>query len=213
MNLPDASNEDSVREPALRLFSYEEYRLAEATADVRSEYRHGRVYPKSTGTFAHAVLSANVIALLRSQSRHSGKAVMDGSIRLRIESAGLDTYPDAVVVCGPRQLLDDQRDVLLNPALIVEVVSPQSEAYDRGMKAQQYRSIGSLTYYLLVAEDRYSVQLQTRSADGAWLVTDWDRREDTIEIAALGYRLPLAEIYDGIILAEPKQHGPVSNSI
>jgi Uma2 family endonuclease len=119
-------------------------------------------------------------------------------MRVRVSPTGLFTYPDVVVVCGPPQFLDDQRDTLLNPTLIAEVLSPSTEAFDRGRKFEHYRSLESLAEYLLVGSQRVSAELYTRQADGRWLLTAANSLEDTLDLPATGCRLPLAEIYEKV---------------
>jgi Uma2 family endonuclease len=102
------------------------------------------------------------------------------------------------VVCGEPQFLDGQRDTLLNPTLIAEVLSPSTEAYDRGRKFENYRSIESLAEYLLISSQRVSAELFARQPDGRWLLTAANSLEDTLELPATGCRLPLAGIYEKV---------------
>jgi len=122
-------------------------------------------------------------------------------MRVRVSAAGLYTYPDVIVVCGERHFLDDQRDTLLNPSLIVEVLSPSTEAYDRGRKFEHYQSIESVSEYLLVSPDRVHVELFRRQPDGDWLLKSADRMEDVLDLQSIGCRLSLAEMYEQVELA------------
>jgi Uma2 family endonuclease len=119
-------------------------------------------------------------------------------MRVRVSPTGLFTYPDVIVVCGEPQFLDDQRDTLLNPTLIAEVLSPSTEAYERGQKFEHYRSLESLAEYLLVGSQRVSAELYTRQLDGRWLLTAANRLEDTLHLPATGCRLALADIYERV---------------
>jgi len=112
----------------------------------------------------------------------------------------LFTYPDVIVVCGEPQLLDGRKDTLLNPTLIVEVLSPSTEAYNRGRQFEHYRSLDSLREYLLVSSERISVDLFTRQPDGKWLLTAADRLDATVELQSVGGTLALTDLYDGIDL-------------
>ena len=115
---------------------------------------------------------------------------------------GLYTYPDVVVICGEPRLLDGELDTLLNPTLIVEVLSPTTELYDRGRKFAQYRTIESLRAYLMVASELIGAELYTRQPDNLWKLTAEARRlEDTFEIESIGCRLKLADVYEKVELA------------
>lgn len=111
-----------------------------------------------------------------------------------MKSSGLYTYPDVVVVCGEPQF-EPPADTLLNPTLVVEVLSDSSEAYDRGKKSEQYRTIESLTDYLLIAQDRVLVEHYSRQAGERWLLQAVKQMRDSIMIASIGADLALSEIY------------------
>jgi Uma2 family endonuclease len=118
-------------------------------------------------------------------------------MRVRISATGLYTYPDVTVVCGTPEYLDSREDTLLNPTLIIEVLSPSTEAYDRGDKFRHFRSLESLRAYLLVSSDKVQVDLFTREGDH-WLLTSVDDTNGTLEIKPANCRLQLAEIYDQV---------------
>ena len=115
--------------------------------------------------------------------------------------SGLYTYPDASIVCEAPEFLDDRRETLLNPGLIVEVLSPSTEAYDRGRKFDLYKSIKSLNEYLLIATDRVHVDLCRRQLDGNWLLTAADSMEETIQLLSVGVTLSMTKLYESIELA------------
>ena len=104
-----------------------------------------------------------------------------------LHATGLYTYPDVVVFCGQPQLQDAHLDTLLNPTLLIEVLSPSTEAYDRGRKFEHYRSIDSLQEYLLVASDRMHSDLYTRQADGRWILTSAGHPQDKLVLTSIGY--------------------------
>ncbi|MCB2261373.1 MAG: Uma2 family endonuclease, partial [Candidatus Thiosymbion ectosymbiont of Robbea hypermnestra] len=122
-------------------------------------------------------------------------------MKVIIHSANAGTYPDLVAYCGEPELLDNRRDVLLNPSLIVEVLSDSTETYDRGDKFALYRQIPSLREYLLVSQDQIRVELYRRGEDGRWTLTDYTGLEDQIPLASLDCTLALAELYDKVALA------------
>ncbi len=119
-------------------------------------------------------------------------------MRVRVAPSGLYPYPDLVAVCGEPRFLDNQRDTLLNPLLLVEVLSPSTEAYDRGLKFEQYRFIESLSEYVLVASDRIHVDLYASQADGRWLLSSVGHLGDTLELQSVGCRIALSDLYDKV---------------
>jgi Uma2 family endonuclease len=144
---------------------------------------------------AHNLIVGNLIAQLHAQLRSGPCRVYASDMRVRVSATGLYTYPDIVVACEDPRFLDGELDTLLNPTLIVEVLSPSTEAYDRGRKFGHYRSIESLAEYLLVSSERIGAELFTRQTDGGWLLTAAGDLKDTINLSATGCRLALAEIY------------------
>jgi Uma2 family endonuclease len=122
-------------------------------------------------------------------------------MRVRVPATGLQTYPDVIALCGEPRFLDEQRDTLLNPGLIVEVLSPSTEAYDRGRKFEQFQAIESLREYLLVATDRVHADLYTRQADSRWMLTSADKLDDSLTLESVDARLLLADLYEKVELA------------
>jgi Uma2 family endonuclease len=143
----------------------------------------------------HNILTVNLTIALGSQLRGGPCRPFAADMRVRIGSADLYAYPDVVVVCGERRFADDQRDVLLNPIVIIEVLSPGTEDYDRGDKFAGYQHLESLQEYLLVAQDRPHVEQYTRQADGRWLLSEATHLEAVIHLSSLGADLALSEVY------------------
>ena len=119
-------------------------------------------------------------------------------MRVRVSLSGLYTYPDVVAVCGEPQFTDDQRDTLLNPILLVEALSPSTEAYDRGRKFEHYKTMNSLREYLLLATDRVHGDLYTRQPDGRWLLTSVSRMEESLTLDCVDAHLLMADIYEKV---------------
>ena len=143
--------------------SEEEYLRIDRARELKSEFYDGQMFAMSGGSFAHARLAANILTLLNRQT-HPGCLAFGGDLRVKAARAGLYTYPDAGVVCGEPQFAGESpKDTLLNPALLVEVLSPATENYDRGQKFASYRTIESLRDYLLIHQDRRHVE-HTRNA-------------------------------------------------
>jgi len=180
----------------------EQYLEIERKAEYKSEYYNGEMFSMAGASLTHNRLSTATVGELRQQLRHGPCEVFGSDMRVAVSATGLYCYPDASVCCGGPQLLDGQRDTLLNPTLIVEVLSPSTEAYDRGDKFRHYKSIDTFQEYLLIASERADVELRTRQPDGRWLLTSADRLEDIVELQSIGCRLALADLYEKVEFGE-----------
>jgi Uma2 family endonuclease len=149
------------------------------------------------------VIVWNLAAELHQQLRKRPCRAYLTDMRVRVNATGLYTYPDAAVVCGEPQFLDENRDTLLNPTVIVEVLSSSTELYDRVRKFEHYRSVESVNEYLLVSSERVSAELYTRQPDGRWLLTAANRMEDSLELQSIGAHLVLADLYEKVDLIAP----------
>ena len=180
-------------------YTPEEYLALEREAEYRSEYVNGYIYAMSGGTPEHAFITANVTGSL--WSRLTGGPCRPGSTDLRIKGnprGGLYTYPDVVIVCGRPELDSLDANTVTNPTLIVEVLSPSTEAFDRGDKFAHYRTLPSFREYVLVAQDKPRVERFTRQADGQWLFAAATDLNSSVYLASVGCDLPLADVYAGI---------------
>jgi Uma2 family endonuclease len=180
----------------------EQYLEIERKAEFKSEYYQGEMFAMAGARPDHNLIVTSLIAHLYPQLRSRPCLVYQSDQRVRVSDSGLCTYPDVVVVCDEPQFVDDERDTLTNPTLIVEVLSPSTEAYDRGRKFDHYRSLPSLREYLLVASDRVHADLYTRQSGEQWLLTAAGRPEDTIKLSSIACQLTLAEIYEQTKLTE-----------
>jgi Uma2 family endonuclease len=158
----------------------DQYLEIEREAAYKSEYCDGIMRQMPITNSAHSLIAGDVTYLLIMQLRSRNCFVYGSDMRLGGSQTGLYTYPDVTVVCGERKFLDDRRDTLLNPSVIVEVLSPSTEAYDRGRKFDHYRALESLRAYLLIASDHMHVDLFTPTPAGQWLLTPAARPEDTV---------------------------------
>jgi len=178
----------------------EQYLEIERQAEYKSEYYQGETFAMAGASFLHTVLVGNLVAMLHQQLRRRPCRVCPVDLRVRVSATGLYTYPDVTVVCGEPRLLDPRNDTLLNPTFIAEILSPSTEGFDRGRKFEHYRSIESLSEYLLVAQDRVHADLYTRQPDGRWLLSEAGRLEDTLDLSSIGCRLSLADLYEKVDL-------------
>jgi Uma2 family endonuclease len=175
----------------------EQYLEIERKAAFRSEYYRGEMFAMAGAQRAHILLVTNVVRELSQQVRQRPCQIFSNDLRVNIPKYGFYTYPDVVGVCGEARFLDNQFDTLLNPNLIVEILSPSTEAYDRGRKFEQYRAIDSLSEYLMVGSDRMHVELYTRKPEG-WVLSDANLPESVIELASIGCSLKLADVYEKV---------------
>ena len=178
--------------------SPEDYLARERKAEYKSEYFNGEMFALAGASERHATIVVNVTYLLVGQLRGRPCKAYSNDLRVRVSSTGLYTYPDVVVVCGQPQFADNQRDVLLNPTLIVEVLSESTQDYDRGGKFEHYRSLPSFCEYVLIAQERYHVEHFVRQPDKRWLLAETNRMEDTLHLSSVACDLALSEVYDKV---------------
>jgi len=187
----------------------EQYLEIERKAEFKSEYYNGEMFAMAGAGRAHNLIVGNVSYQLRHRLRQGPCEVYQSDMRVKVDATRRYTYPDAAVACGP-QFLDEQQDTLLNPTLMVEVLTPTTEAADRGLKFHLYQPIESFAEYLLVSSDRIHVDLFTRQPDGRWLLSSTDRIEDVIDLQSIGCRLALADLYEKVEFGE---QGPGSRPL
>lgn len=181
-------------EPRAKM-TVEEYLEFDRASEVKHEYYDGEVFAMAGATYDHNVIVGNTYACLRSQLQSGPCRANLSDLRVQAGTSGLLTYPDLTVVCGSPQFVFGQRDVLLNPVLIVEVLSPSTEAYDRGRKFAHYRTIDTLRGYVLIAQDEYRIEHFARQANDLWVLSDATCPDGTLHLPTLGCALPLADVY------------------
>jgi Uma2 family endonuclease len=182
--------------------SFEEWLEGERAArEGRSEFVDGEVFAMTGGSLAHNAIVINISGELRNQMKGRPCQVYANDVKVLIRAANAGKYPDLVALCDEPELLDERRDVLLNPNLIVEVLSDSTEAYDRGEKFALYRQLPSLQEYLLVSQSRVGVELYTRGQDDRWTLTDYSALTDRVPLASIDCTLALAEVYDKLEIA------------
>jgi len=175
----------------------EEYLAAERAAECKSEYLDGQIYAMAGASPAHNRIAVNVIREVSLHLKGRPCEAFAGDMRVRVEDTGLYAYPDATIVCG-KALFDEHGDTLLNPTAIIEILSPSTMAWDRGVKAEHYRRLDSLREYLLIAQDRAYVERYVRQADGSWKLWEARGMDVSVRIDAVDLDLPLADVYDRV---------------
>jgi Uma2 family endonuclease len=180
-------------------YTFEDYLAAErAELEIRHEYVAGEVFAMVGATAGPNIIVANLIGGLWTEMKGRQCLVYSNDMRVRIESADASLYPDILAHCGGPQFHDDRQDVLLNPSLIAEVLSPSTEAHDRGEKFAVYRRLPSLQEYLLVAQERMRAELFVRGPDGRWLLSEYSSPKESVPMESVGCVLPLSEVYDKV---------------
>ena len=190
------AGESGVSTSPARRITPAEYLAAERAAETKSEYYAGQVVAMTGASLAHNRIVANLIKVLARQLEGTPCEVLPSDMRLHVVASGLYTYPDVTIVCGEPKLEDEHRDTLLNPAVVIEVLSPSTERYDRGRKAEHYRQIPSLQEYLIVAQDAARIERYHRRGEREWTLTEAIGLEESVQLASVPSSLDLREVYD-----------------
>ncbi len=176
----------------------DEYLAGERAADHKSEFVNGEIYGMAGGSLRHSRVAANWTAELTLQLRGRECGVFTSDARVRTSRSGSYVYPDLSVVCGAPQVYEDADDILTNPKVLIEVLSPSTADYDRGKKFELYREIASLEDYILVHTGSALVEHFARQADASWIFREYRGLEAAISIASIGCTIRLADVYAGV---------------
>ena len=190
----------------------EQYLELDRASEFRNEYFNGRMYAMSGGTFIHALVIANLTGELRSGLKTRPCMVTGSDVRVRVAPAGLYTYPDVVVVCGEAKYVDGRRDTVLNPVLLIEVLSPSTEAYDRGFKSAQYRTIESLQEYALVSQAEPRIEVFCRQPEGTWLLSESVGLDASCRFESVDVTVALRDVYDKVTFDPQEPPRPAANA-
>jgi len=181
--------------PAKRRITPEEYLEIERHSEGKSEYLGGEIFAMTGASRQHNLISTNLSRELSQALRSRPCEVYSSDLRVHIPTTGLYIYPDVAVVCGPAQFEDALTDSLLNPTWICEILSPTTEAYDRGKKFEHYAAIESLREYVLVSQEAPRVEQYVRQGEGRWLFSATAGLAARVVIPSLECELTLAEVY------------------
>lgn len=176
----------------------EEYLAAERLSETRSEYLDGGVFPMPGASINHVQIAFNIGTELNLQLRTRPCRVLGMDLKVRMPDSRKFFYPDVVVVCGEAQFHDERKDIILNPVLVIEVLSRSTEAFDRGAKFRAYRTIDSLQEYLLVEQDSPLVEQYVREADGRWALSTAAGLESSLTLPSVECTLNLGAVYDKV---------------
>lgn len=179
-----------------KYISPEEYLMMEEVSEQKSEYFDGVVTLMAGGSENHNNIAFDVTSNLRIGLRGSLCRAFNSETRLFIKKNGLYTYPDAMVVCGEIERTDAKTETITNPSLVIEVLSPSTEAYDRSRKFERYRDIDSFSEYVLIHQDRPFIEHYRKGEDGVWLVRFIQGIDATLTLETANYELPFRVIYE-----------------
>jgi len=181
-----------------RKLTPEEYLEIERKAEYKSEYFNGEIFAMAGAKRNHNKIVGNLTGLVWQHLKGKDCEFYPSDMRVFVPKTGLYTYPDVVVVCGEPKFQDNVFDTLLNPTLLIEVLSETTESYDRGKKFQHYRSIESLEEYVLVSQDEARIEKYLKQGDGFWVLSEAVGLDSEIEFASIECRISLAEVYDKV---------------
>ncbi|HNS01396.1 MAG TPA: Uma2 family endonuclease [Anaerolineae bacterium] len=179
-----------------------EYLAFERQSDIKHEYFRGDLFAMAGASRQHAQIAPNLAYLFVGQLKGRPCDVFNSDMRVKVSPTGLYTYPDLAIVCGRPRFEDKELDTLLNPTVIIEILSKSTEAYDRGEKFVQYRTLETLTDYLLISQARPHIERFTRQEGGLWLLSESIGLDAVMPIESIQCQLPLAEVYDRVEFEE-----------
>jgi Uma2 family endonuclease len=182
-------------------WTVEEYLAFERESDEKHEFIDGEVYAMSGASRKHNLIVFNTVTALGNQLKDRSCEAYVNDMRIKLKSQNY-TYPDLAVVCDSPKFETAEVDTLLNPTLIVEVLSPSTERYDRGRKFELYRSLASMQEYVLIAQDRVHVERYVRQTDNTWVFSELDKVDDRLELSSIGCSLILTDIYAKVRFSE-----------
>lgn len=192
------------------LVTGDEYIAQERRAATKHELIHGEVVAMAGGSPRHNAITANVTRALGTLLKQRPCIVFSSDQRVYVEETGLYTYPDVTVTCDGPRFHPTHTDTLLNPRLIVEVLSDSTEAYDRGAKFGHYRALSSFQEYLLVSQHGPNIDHYLRLETGQWVLSVYKGDTAMVKLPSLGCDLPLSEVYEKIELLPPDSADPKS---
>jgi Uma2 family endonuclease len=188
-----------------KLYTSAEYLEFERLSEVKHELIGGEIFEMAGAVKRHNQISSNIIRLLGNQLLERDCNAFSSDMRVKITSAGNYTYPDVVAVCGEEVYEDETEDTLLNPQLIIEVLSKSTEGYDRGAKFEYYQTIESFTEYVLITQEPFRVEQYVRKNKNEWTYLEFRKPEDIVKLISIDCEISLQDIYHKIQQKFPKE--------
>jgi len=184
------------------LLTPQEYLARERTAEFKCEFYRGEMFAMAGASWEHTLVKDNTAREAGQQLKEGPCRVLTSDLRVKVDATGLYTYPDIIVVCDEPQFEDKTFDTLLNPRVLMEVLSDSTEKYDRGGKFKHYRQVPSLQEYVLIAQDQPLVERHVRQPNGDWLMTEFRGLEQTLAFTSVSVKIAVADIYRGVTFPE-----------
>ena len=181
-----------------------EYLAIERRAEFKSEFYDGEMFAMAGASVEHNRVNKNLAVELGARLKGGPCELFISDLRVRIKRTGLYCYPDLVIVCGEPQYAEEDKDTLVNPRVVFEVLSPSTERYDRTTKFQHYKQLPSVQEYVLVAQDRAWCERFVRQPDGAWAQVAFDGLDAALELTAVPVAVPLADVYARVEFPPPE---------
>lgn len=189
--------------PPKNFLSPAQYLEIERAAPTKSEYHAGEMFAMAGVTHEHSLIVGNVAREIGNCLRRGPCQVHSSDLRVHIPATGLYTYPDILAFCGDPEFVDDQFDTLMNPQLLIEVLSESTEAYDRGTKFRHYRTIASLKEIVFISQYEPRVERYVRTDDEQWVLKDWTSLDESIQFESIGCIVSMADIYERVDFQPP----------
>ncbi|MBI5387714.1 MAG: Uma2 family endonuclease [Verrucomicrobia bacterium] len=189
-----------------------EYLAIERAAEFKSEFFDGEMFAMAGGTPMHSLIATNAGREFGNRLKGRPCVPFNGDLRIKVEATGLYTYPDLSVICGPLRYVTEEHDTIVNPTVLVEVLSDSTESYDRGKKFENYRRIPTLKEYLLVSQKEPRLEQFIRQDTGEWLLREAAGLEAKIELPSLQITIELSEVFANVEFTPEPIRAPVARS-
>lgn len=177
-------------------FTVQEYLELEESAVYKSEYFKGEIFAMAGASFNHNQVAGNVYLQLRQRQEKHGCRITFGDLKLCVEEIDFFAYPDLMIACDKLQFFPGRTDIILNPLVIIEILSRSTEAYDRGKKFQFYRSIPSFQEYILIDQYRVHIDQFYIEKTGKWTFRDYNDINDILQFSRIDFEIPLEKVYE-----------------
>ncbi len=196
--------ENEVKEPAPKYnyISPEQYLELERSSETKHEYYKGEVFAMSGASWEHNVITKNINTIILPFLKGKPCDMFGNDLRIHIPENSLYTYPDFSIICGKPETTGEEKDTVIKPAVLIEILSKSTKDYDRGTKFHLYRNIQTLKEYILIDSTSISVEIFTRQPGGSWILTEFKKLSDQFPVSTIQLTLKLEDIYDDIVFKE-----------
>ena len=186
-----------------KYYSFEEYLVLEETADEKHEYQDGEIVPMTGGTTEHNKIALNFASNLKFALKRKQYDIFIGDVKLWIPTYRQGTYPDVMLIEGESLYYGSGKTTVINPSLIVEVLSKSTQNYDQGDKFFYYRSIPQFQEYILISQDQYYLMQFNKTQEGKWLLSEYVGVDSILSLNSVDFQISFAELYENVIFAQP----------